>query len=202
MDSFSSQNLIPWLRTHQAVYQKRSAACGSAGETLRREKPEELVFPEQPNVIWSLDLMADRLDDSRALRLLNVLDEYNREGLGIEADISLRAERVVRSRDQIIEWRGKPLAIRVDNGPDYHQLRTQVLGPKQEALRSATSNPASRSRTPTSNATTEQCGTNGSASICSQISRRCRTRQQSGSGLTTMAPQGELGLLQDTRPRN
>jgi putative transposase len=40
-------------------------------------------------------------------------------GMGIEVDFSLPAERVVRSLNQIIEWRGKPLAIRVDDGPEY-----------------------------------------------------------------------------------
>ncbi len=63
--------------------------------------------------------MADRLADGRQFRLLNVLDDFNREGLGIEVDVSLPAERVVRSLNQIIEWRGKPLASRVDNGPEY-----------------------------------------------------------------------------------
>ena len=29
------------------------------------------------------------------------------------------AERVIRSLDRIIEWRGKPGAIRVANGPEY-----------------------------------------------------------------------------------
>jgi putative transposase len=53
--------------------------------------------------------------DGRQFRLLNVLDDFNREGLGIEVDFSLPAERVVRSLNQIIEWRGKPVAIRVDN---------------------------------------------------------------------------------------
>ena len=66
-----------------------------------------------------MDFMADRLADGRAFRLLNVLDDYNREGLGIEVDFSLSAERVVRTLDRIIEWRGQPLAIRVDNGPEY-----------------------------------------------------------------------------------
>lgn len=42
--------------------------------------------------------MADRLADGRQFRLLNVLDDFNREGLGIEVDFSLPAERVVRSR--------------------------------------------------------------------------------------------------------
>jgi putative transposase len=55
----------------------------------------------------------------RAFRLLNVVDDFNREGLGIEVDFSLPAERVTRSLDRIIEWRGPPLAIRVDNGPEY-----------------------------------------------------------------------------------
>ncbi len=63
--------------------------------------------------------MADRLEDGRAFRLLNVLDEFNREGLGIEVDFSLPAERVIRSLNRIIEWRGKPGSIRVDNGPEY-----------------------------------------------------------------------------------
>jgi putative transposase len=82
---------------------------------LKREKPEELAVPAEPNVTWSLDFMADRLEDARGFRLLNVLDDFNREGLGIEADFSLPAERVTRTLDRIIEWRGQPLAIRVDN---------------------------------------------------------------------------------------
>jgi putative transposase len=86
---------------------------------LKREKPDVLAVPNAPNVTWSMDFMADRLGDGRAFRLLNVLDDFNREGLGIEVDFSLPAERVIRSLDRIIEWRGKPGTIRVDNGPEY-----------------------------------------------------------------------------------
>ena len=38
----------------------------------------------------------DRLGDGRAFRLLNVLDDFNREGSGIEVDFSLSAEHVIR----------------------------------------------------------------------------------------------------------
>jgi putative transposase len=86
---------------------------------LQREKPDALAVPEAMNLSWSMDFMADRLGDGRAFRLLNVLDDFNREGLGIEVDFSLPAERVIRSLDRIIEWRGKPASIRVDNGPEY-----------------------------------------------------------------------------------
>jgi transposase InsO family protein len=47
---------------------------------------------------------------------LNVIDDFNREALGIEVDFSLPAERVIRALDQIIAWRGKPSIIRADNG--------------------------------------------------------------------------------------
>jgi putative transposase len=43
--------------------------------------------------------------------VFNVIDDYNREGLGIEVDFSLPSERMIRSLDRIIEWCGKPAAI-------------------------------------------------------------------------------------------
>ena len=63
--------------------------------------------------------MHDALDDGRSFRLFNVLDDFNREGLAIEADFSLPSARVIRVLDQLIEWRGAPKVIRCDNGPEY-----------------------------------------------------------------------------------
>jgi len=86
---------------------------------LIREKPEPLAVPEKLNQTWSMDFMHDQLADGRRYRLLNVIDDCNREGLGIEVDFSLPAERVIRTLNQIIEWRGRPATIRCDNGPEY-----------------------------------------------------------------------------------
>lgn len=73
---------------------------------LKRDKLDALAVPDAPNVTWSMDFMADRLGDDRAFRLLSVPDDFNREGLGIEVDFSLPAERGIRSLNRIIEWRG------------------------------------------------------------------------------------------------
>ncbi len=86
---------------------------------LIREKPEKLIVPKTINDCWSMDFMQDSLENGRKYRLFNVIDDFNREGLSIEIDFSLPAERVIRSLDQIIEWRGKPKSIRCDNGPEY-----------------------------------------------------------------------------------
>jgi transposase InsO family protein len=64
-------------------------------------------------------------------RLINVIDDYNREGLIIDADFSLPAERVIRSLEQLIEWRGKPQTIRCDNGPEYVSHKLTAWAKKQ-----------------------------------------------------------------------
>jgi len=84
-----------------------------------REKPEPLAVPKAINQCWSMDFMHDQLADGRSFRLLNIIDDFNREALAMDIDLSLPAERVVRALEQVIEWRGKPTAIRSDNGPEY-----------------------------------------------------------------------------------
>ena len=84
-----------------------------------RAKPEPLTVPATTNQVWSMDFMQDQLEGGRSFRLFNVIDDFNREALGIEIDFSLPSERVIRSLEQIMEWRGTPEVLRCDNGPEY-----------------------------------------------------------------------------------
>ena len=68
-----------------------------------RERLEPLPIRTGLNQVWSIDFMSDALMDSRKLQKFNVLDDHNREGLGIEVDLSLPSARVTRSLEQIIE---------------------------------------------------------------------------------------------------
>jgi len=77
-----------------------------------------LVIPERPNECWSADFMSDALWSGRRFRTFNVMDDFNREALRIEIDTSLPAKRIVRALDELIELRGKPAALRLDNGPE------------------------------------------------------------------------------------
>ena len=77
-----------------------------------------LTIPVRPNDTWSADFMSDALWSGRRFRTFNVMDDFNREALRIEIDISLPAKRIVRALDELIEIRGKPLTMRVDNGPE------------------------------------------------------------------------------------
>jgi putative transposase len=73
-------------------------------------------MPLEINQVWSMDFMNDQLEDSRTFRLFNLIDDYTKEAIGMEADFSLPAERVIRKLKQTISWRGKPLVICCDNG--------------------------------------------------------------------------------------
>ena len=66
-----------------------------------------------------MDFMSDSMVGNRKFRTLNVMDDCSSEALAIEVDTSLSAKRVTRTLDRIIEQRGKPIAIRTDNGPEF-----------------------------------------------------------------------------------
>jgi len=86
---------------------------------------QTLAVPGQVNQTWSLDFMSDVLSTGRTFRTLNVIDDFNREALWIEVDTSLPAERVVKVLEQLLDWRGKPTSLRMDNGPELISWRLE-----------------------------------------------------------------------------
>jgi putative transposase len=86
---------------------------------------QPLTIATAPNETWSIDFMSESLVDGRKFRLLNVIDDFNRESLAIEVDTSLPSLRVIRVLDRLITQRGKPANIRTDNGPEFisHKLQ-------------------------------------------------------------------------------
>lgn len=89
----------------------------------KRRLPARVKQPLQPqtqiNKSWSMDFMSDSMTGGRKFRTFNVMDDCSREALAIEIDTSLSAQRIVRVLDRIIQHRGKPASIRVDNGPEF-----------------------------------------------------------------------------------
>jgi putative transposase len=80
---------------------------------------EALVIPASTNQTWSMDFMHDVLMNGRTVRILNIIDDYNREALSIEADYSHSGSSVTQVLERIISYKGKPNEIRCDNGPEF-----------------------------------------------------------------------------------
>lgn len=93
----------------------------------RLEAAERKPMPtsNELNEVWSIDFMSDGLTNGRKFRTFNVLDDFNRECLALEADTSLPSARVIGSLETIGEERGYPKYIRSDNGPEFisHSFR-------------------------------------------------------------------------------
>lgn len=95
---------------------------------------QPLSIPTAPNQMWSIDFMSDSLTDGRRFRLFNVIDDFNRESLAIEADTSLPTLRVIRVLERLIAERGVPANIRCDNGPEFvsHKLEEWCSHPNRK----------------------------------------------------------------------
>jgi putative transposase len=108
---------------HKRVYRVYKAMKLNLPRRTKRRLPKRvqqpMVVEARANAGWSMDFMSDTLYQGRRFRTLNILDEGVREVLDIVIDTSIPGARVVRTLDRLIEWRGKPKAIRVDNGPEY-----------------------------------------------------------------------------------
>ncbi len=86
---------------------------------LPTRSPEPLAVPATLNQSWSIDFMSDSLFCGRRFRTFNVVDDFNREALAIEIDLSLPSLRVIRVLERIVAWRGYPKQLRMDNGPEF-----------------------------------------------------------------------------------
>ena len=108
---------------HKRLYRVYTAMKLNQRRRAKRRLPDRdkqpLSVPTEPNQCWSLDFMSDALTDGRKFRVLNVIDDFNRESLAVEVDTSLPALRVKRVLDQIAAIRGLPANIRSDNGPEF-----------------------------------------------------------------------------------
>ncbi len=72
---------------------------------------QALQPPVRPNQQWAMDFVSDALAEGRAIRTLNVVDVFTREGLAIEVDFSLPSLRVVRVLEDLIRRRGMPEVV-------------------------------------------------------------------------------------------
>jgi putative transposase len=111
------------LVNHKKLYRIYTTMKLNIRRRARKRLParvkQQLFQPSEINQVWSIDFMSDSLWDGRKIRLLNVIDDYNREVLTIETDTSLPTIRVIRVLERIADYRGLPKMIRVDNGPEF-----------------------------------------------------------------------------------
>jgi putative transposase len=130
------------------------------GLTLKRMKPagkrkaarhrEERFKATAPDQAWSMDFVADQLQDGTRFRSLTIVDVFTREAVSTEAGQSLKGDDVVRTLNRLKLERGVPKVLFCDNGSEFTSQAMDLW-----AYRSGAKIDFSRPGKPTDNAYVE-----------------------------------------------
>ena len=117
-----------WKVNHKRVYR----LYRQEGLTMRSKRPRRHVSAcrrmerstaEHPNESWSMDFMSDELYNRQRIKLLTLVDNFTRESLAIEVAERIGGHGVVEILMRVVEERGLPQKIQLDNGPEFTSKR-------------------------------------------------------------------------------
>jgi transposase InsO family protein len=87
--------------------------------TKRHGSPSGWHRPLDSNVTWAADFQFDQSGDKRLIKLLNIVDDYDRRWLASRAARSIDSLEVIATLDGLVAENGTPVYLRVDHGPEF-----------------------------------------------------------------------------------
>ena len=108
---------------HKRVYRLYKNANLAVRRRKKVKRPPNERVPLQiarkVNDVWSMDFVSDSLSNSRRIKCLTVADDFSHECIDIAVDFGISGQYVTRLLDQAAIFRGYPVAVRTDNGPEF-----------------------------------------------------------------------------------
>ena len=108
---------------HKRVYRLYKNANLAVRRRKKVKRPPNERLPLQiarkVNDVWSMDFVSDSLSNGRRIKCLTVADDFSHECIDIAVDFGISGQYVTRLLDQAAIFRGYPVAVRTDNGPEF-----------------------------------------------------------------------------------
>jgi putative transposase len=108
---------------HKRVYRLYKNANLAVRRRKKVKRPPNERVPLQiarkVNDVWSMDFVSDSLSNGRRIKCLTVADDFSHECIDIAVDFAISGQYVTRLLDQAAIFRGYPVAVRTDNGPEF-----------------------------------------------------------------------------------
>jgi len=108
---------------HKRVYRLYKNANLAVRRRKKVKRPPNERVPLQiarkVNDVWSMDFVSDSLSNGRRIKCLTVADDFSHECVDIAVDFGISGQYVTRLLDQAAIFRGYPLTVRTDNGPEF-----------------------------------------------------------------------------------
>ena len=108
---------------HKRVYRLYTEANLTVRKRKKAKRPLServpLQMAQSVNEVWSMDFVTDSLSSGRRIKCLTVADDFSHECVDITVDYGISGQYVTRLLDRAAMFRGYPLAVRTDNGPEF-----------------------------------------------------------------------------------
>jgi putative transposase len=108
---------------HKRVYRLYKNANLAVRRRKKVKRPPNERVPLQiarkVNDVWSMDFVSDSLSNGRRIKCLTVADDFSHECVDIAVDFGISGHYVTRLLNQAAIFRGYPIAVRTDNGPEF-----------------------------------------------------------------------------------
>jgi putative transposase len=108
---------------HKRVFRLYTEANLTVRKRRKTKRPLSERVPLQLaksiNEVWSMDFVSDSLANGRRIKCLTVADDFSHESVEIAVDYGISGQYVTRILDRAAVFRGYPLAVRTDNGPEF-----------------------------------------------------------------------------------
>lgn len=108
---------------HKRIYRLYRQANLTVRKRRKAKRPPQERVPLQIsksiNEVLSMDFVSDSLANGRRIKCLTVVDDFSKESVEIAVDYGISGQYVTRLLDQVARFRGYPMAVRTDNGPEF-----------------------------------------------------------------------------------
>ena len=108
---------------HKRVYRLYKNANLAVRRRKKVKRPPNERVPLQiarkVNDVWRMDFVSDSLSNGRRIKCLTVADDFSHECIDIAVDFGISGQYVTRLLDQAAIFKGYPIAVRTDNGPEF-----------------------------------------------------------------------------------
>lgn len=123
----ASKNRVHRLWKHVKLQVKK--------RSRRKSKPPgdpkaDILYPERPNQVWSVDFIFDATQNGSTLKILTVGDDFTRECFAIAVATSFPAVKVISVLAGVASEYGSPEFVKSDNGSEFiaHTLQAYLAG--------------------------------------------------------------------------
>ena len=104
----------------ERIYREEQLAlrkCRTRKRVSAPRRPAEIT--SGPGECWAMDFVHDNLADGRAIRILTIIDLWDRTCPRLSVGFSQTGQSVIATLNSLKEQEGLPRKIRTDNGPEF-----------------------------------------------------------------------------------